>query len=81
MCIYQTEPDSTYPVENLVDVPVRVNSVTNVVGALVIVIVVPPTVSTVLEGRKVLMEIGWRPIVTSGCTSTRLLPSGQSGSP
>lgn len=47
-----------YPVENLVEVPVRVNEVTRVVGALEIGIVVPPIVRTVLDGRKVLMYTG-----------------------
>lgn len=49
---------STNPVENLVDVPVRVNEVTRVVGAFVIGIVVPPIVRTVLDGMNVLMYTG-----------------------
>lgn len=48
----------TYPVENLVDVPVRVNEVTRVVGAFVMGIVVPPIVSIVLDGMKVLIDTG-----------------------
>lgn len=50
--------DNTYPVENLVVVPVRVNEVTRVVGPFVIGIVVPPIVRIVLDGMKVLMVTG-----------------------
>jgi hypothetical protein len=68
----------TYPVENLVEVLVRVNEVTKVVGAPVIGIVVLPTVSTVLVLNTELMVIGWSLMMTSGCMFTTDSPSGQS---
>lgn len=49
---------ATYPVESPVEVSVRVNEVTRVVGALVMEIVVGPMVRTVLDEMTVLMVTG-----------------------